>query len=173
MVIIFFSSINRFWCETCERVAKPNCHKGNHTLTNLVVADSLKVESQLVEVSNQLNEAVANREESQGHLKADCDWLRAKLIATEAKMEENSCCLSKLREAIDKCEDMKELSQANKAIVSIKIKLEKMFNEAKDRLKEAQEFLNRVAAEKLQVKKGSESIFEVIKSTLFLLIIYA
>jgi ATP phosphoribosyltransferase len=68
-------------------------------------------------------------------------------------MEEHSCCLSKLREAIDKCEDIKELSQAIKAIVKIKTKLEKMFNEAKDRLKEAQEFLNRVVAEKLQVKK--------------------
>ena len=75
------------------------------------------------------------------------------MLATEAKMEEHSCCLSKLREAIDKCEDIKELSQAIKAIVKIKTKLEKMFNEAKDRLKEAQEFLNRVVAEKLQVKK--------------------
>ena len=45
-------------------------------------------------------------------------------------MEENSDSLSKLREAIERCKDMKKLPQAHKAINN---KLEKM-------LKEAQEF---------------------------------
>ena len=82
----------------------------------------------VVEVSNQLNEAVANRETSQEHLTEDRDWLKAKLKETEAKIEENSGCLSKLRVAIDKCEDIKELSQATKAAVSFKINLKKMLS---------------------------------------------
>ena len=109
----------------------------------------------MVKVSNQLNEAVANREESQDHLKEDRDWLKTKLEVTEAKMEENSNWLSKLREAIDVCEGMKELSQANKAAASTKIKLDKMLIEAKVELKEAQQFLNYVVAEKLQVTKSN------------------
>lgn len=82
----------------------------------------------VVEVSNQLNEAVANRETSQEHLTEDRDWLKAKLKETEAKIEENSGCLSKLRDAIDKCEDIKELSQATKAAVFFKINLKKDVN---------------------------------------------
>ena len=105
----------------------------------------------VVELSNQLNEAVANREASQEHLTEDRDWLKAKLKQTEAKIEENSDCLSKLRDAIDKCEDMKELSQATKAAVSFKTNLENMLIEAKIKLKEAQEFLNRVVARKTKV----------------------
>ena len=56
-------------------------------------------------------------------------------------MEENSDSLSKLREAIERCKDMKKLPQAHKAINN---KLEKM-------LKEAQEFFNGVMNRKLQV----------------------
>ena len=82
--------IIRNWCETCDCLAKPTCKQANHKLTDLIVADSAKSESQLVKVSNQLNEAVVNRVESQEHLTEDRDWLKAKLEVTEAKMEENS-----------------------------------------------------------------------------------
>ena len=135
-------------------MARPTCQEGIHTLTDFIVADSAKGELMLVEVSSQLNKAVGNREESQGHLQTDIDWLRAKLQATEAKMEENIGCLSKLREAIDKCGDMKVLSQANKAAASTKKNLKKMLNEAKQSVKEAQEFLKHVIAEKLQVERN-------------------
>ena len=151
MMTILFLNI-RFWCETCDFVAKTVCQQGNHTITNLVVADSTKVKSQLTQVSNHLNEAVANREESLDHLTEDRDWLIAKLQATEAKMEENSSCLLELCEAIEKCQVIRQLSDVNKAMVSIKNKLEKMSNEASDRLKEAQKFLSRVVSGKLQVK---------------------
>ena len=104
-----------------------------------------------MKVSNQLNEAVANREASQEHLTVDRDWLKAKLEETEAKIEENSEWLSKLREAIDVCEGMKKMSQATKAAASTKSKLKKMLNEAKNELKEAQDFLKRVVAGKVQV----------------------
>jgi len=67
-------------------------------------------------------------------------------------MEENSEWLSKLHEAIDECEGMKKMSQATKAAASTKSKLEKMLNEAINELKEAQDFLKRVVAEKVQVK---------------------
>ena len=117
----------------------------------MVAAKSTKVKSQLLEVSNQLSKAVANREESQGHLTEDRDWLRSKLQAIESKMEENSDCLLKLRETMEKCEDIQQLSDANKAMVSIKLKLDKMLNEARDRLKEAQKFLGLVVYGKLQV----------------------
>ena len=90
------------------------------------MTDASKGELQLVKVSNQLNEAVANREASQEHLTVDRDWLKAKLEETEAKIEENSEWLSKLREAIEAC----EMSQATKAAASTKSKLKKMLNEA-------------------------------------------
>ena len=143
--------IIRNWCETCDCPAKPTSKQGNHKLTDLIVADSAKSESQLVKVSKQLNEAVANREASQEHLAEDRDWLKPKLEETEAKMGENSEWLSKLREAIYVCEGMKKMSQATKAAASTKSKLKKMKYEAKNELKEVQEFLKRVVAGKLQV----------------------
>ena len=66
-------------------------------------------------------------------------------------MEENRDCLSKLCEAFKMCEWMKQMSHATKAAASTKIKLDKLLNESKERLKEAQQFLKRVVAEKLQV----------------------
>ena len=104
-----------------------------------------------MKVFNQLNEAVANREESQELLTEDRDWLRAKLQAAEVQMEENSSCLSELRGAIDKYEGMKKMSQAHKTAASTRKNLEKMFNEAKHRVKEAKEFLQHIVAGKLQV----------------------
>ena len=60
-------------------MAKPNCHKvGWHIIRDVIVADSAKDESQLVKVSDKLNKAVANREESQKHLSEDHDWLLVK-----------------------------------------------------------------------------------------------
>ena len=150
----YYSFDCRSWCETCEQLAKPICQQQDHKLTDFV-ADASKVESQLVKVSNTLNEAVANREESQDHLTEDRDWLKAKLEETEGNMEENRGWLSKLREAIEIYEGMKELSQANKAAASTKIKLDKMLNGAKVELKEAQQFLNHAVAEKLQVTKST------------------
>ena len=64
------------------------------------MADSTKVKSQLTQGFNQLNEAIANREESQEHLTEDRDWLRSKLQVIESKMEENSDCLA----AVEKTE---------------------------------------------------------------------
>ena len=66
-------------------------------------------------------------------------------------MEENSSCLSELRGAIDKYEGMKKMSQAHKTAASTRKNLEKMFNEAKHRVKEAKEFLQHIVAGKLQV----------------------
>lgn len=112
----------------------------------MMASDSSKVERLLVKVARQLNEAVANREESQQHLLANRDWLKAKLEAVEAQLEENDRYLPKLRAAIDKCEAIKLMSQSNKALATIKKKLEKMFSEAKDGLKEAKEFLSGIVA---------------------------
>ena len=81
-----------------------------------------------MKVFNQLNEAVANREESQELLTEDRDWLIAKLQAAEVQMEENSSCLSELRGAIDKYEGMKKMSQAHKTAAPTRKNLEKMFN---------------------------------------------
>ena len=73
--MIFFQN-SGFWCENCAHVAKPNCHKvGWHIITDVIVTDSTKVESQLVTVSDKLKKAVANREESQKHISEDRDWL--------------------------------------------------------------------------------------------------
>jgi len=66
-------------------------------------------------------------------------------------MEENNDILSKLREAIERCEDMKKLPQGLKATASVNAKLKKMCNEANERLKKTQEFLNCVMDSKLQV----------------------
>ena len=120
------------------------------------MADSTKVKSQLTQGFNQLNEAIANREESQEHLTEDRDWLRSKLQVIESKMEENSDCLLKLRETVDKWEDIQQLSDATKAMASIKLKLEKMLEDARNRQKEAQEFLSRVVSDKLQVKSEQQ-----------------
>ena len=120
------------------------------------MADSTQVKSQLTQGFNQLNEAIANREESQEHLTEDRDWLRSKLQVIESKMEENSDCLLKLRETVDKWEDIQQLSDANKVMVSIKLKLDKMLEDARDRQKEAQKFLNRVVSDKLQVKSEQQ-----------------
>ena len=71
-------------------------------------------------------------------------------------MEENSDCLSKLREAIERCKDIHQLSQANKAAVSTKRNLKKMLNDANDLLKYAQEFLNEVVNGKVIQLHGQE-----------------
>ena len=115
------------------------------------MADSTKVKSQLTQGFNQLNEAIVNREDSHEHLTEDRDWLRSKLQAIESKMEENSDCLLELRETMEKWEDIQQLSDANKAMASIKLKLEKMLEDARDRQKEAQKFLFRAVSDKLQV----------------------
>ena len=120
------------------------------------MADSTQVKSQLTQGFNQLNEAIANREDSQEHLTEDRDWLRSKLQAIESKMEENSDCLLKLRETVDKWEDIQQLSDANKAMASIKLKLDKMLEDARDRQKEAQKFLFRAVSDKLKVNSEQQ-----------------
>jgi len=151
---LYSVSINRNWFETCDCVAKVFCHQDNHILTDFIVADSSKVEGLLLKVSSQLKEAVANREEIQQHLLFDHDWLVAKLQAIKAQMEENNDFLPKLREAIEKCEGIKEFSQASKAAASTKKKLKKMLTKAENGLKDAQDFLSRVTTNKLQVTRN-------------------
>lgn len=102
-----------------------------------MVSDSAKVELLLLEVSSHLNEAVTRREECKTLLLQDDlleyrDWL-----ASNLKLEENNGCLSKLLEAIEKYEAVRQLSDVIKAAASIKNKLEKMLNEAKEGLKQA------------------------------------
>lgn len=69
-------------------------------------------------------------------------------------MEENNDFLPKLREAIEKCEGIKEFSQASKAAASTKKKVEKDVDQSSKRLKDAQDFLSRVTTNKLQVTRN-------------------
>ena len=114
--------------------------------------DSAKVAQLLLEVSSQLNEAVARREESKDLLDtADIVVDYRDYMAYDLRSRENNDCLLKLSEAIDRCEAIRQLPDVIKAAAFIKGKLEKMLNEAKDGLKEAKEFHYHVLIENLQV----------------------
>ena len=145
--------IIRFWCETCDCVAKPSCQQDyDHTVTDFIMDDSAKVAQLLLEVSSQLNEAVARREESKDLLDtADIVVDYRDYMAYDLRSRENNDCLLKLSEAIDRCEAIRQLPDVIKAAAFIKGKLEKMLNEAKDGLKEAKEFHYHVLIENLQV----------------------
>jgi hypothetical protein len=90
-----------------------------------MVSDSAKVELLLLEVSSHLNEAVTRREECKALLLQDDlleyhDWL-----ASNLQLEEKNGCLTKLLEAIEKCEAVRQLQDVIKAAALVKTKLEK------------------------------------------------
>ena len=106
-----------------------------------------KCDSLLDEVGSNFSQAALSRQEVQKQLLTDRDQLKVKLKTVQDQIEENKLHQQMLEEEVKRCQEMKKLSSANKAVKSLIDDLQESLKKAKQEVELAKQFLNRIMAQ--------------------------